>query len=137
MSSSLPLGARRRGDTLTADRLTLHLPPLGAEGPLPRYRRAPSRNEVAIVQPVLVKQLENDILTPVAFLPRALAAHWYQSWSCKDVDPPISSHVAENGHASRGPTDRMLIGSAEHCARPRLEGMAKEKSNYQLIYYRL
>ena len=72
MASSLSLGARRRGDTLTADRSTHHLPPPGAEGPLPRYHPPPSRNEVAIVQPVLVKQLENDILTAVAFLPRWL-----------------------------------------------------------------
>jgi hypothetical protein len=73
MASSLSLGARRRGDTLTADRSTLHLlPPPGAEGPLPRYHPAPSHNEVAIVQPVLVKQLENDILTAIAFLPRWL-----------------------------------------------------------------
>ena len=69
MASSLSLAARRRPgpDTLTADHSTLHLPPLGAEGPLPRYHPAPSRNEVAIVQPVLVKQLENDMLTAVAF----------------------------------------------------------------------
>ncbi|KAN0140913.1 hypothetical protein V8E53_001357, partial [Lactarius tabidus] len=38
-------------------------------GPIPRYHPAPSRNEVATVQPV---QLENDILTAIAFLPRWL-----------------------------------------------------------------
>lgn len=72
MSSSLSLAIRRRTDTLPADHSTpFLLPPPGPEGPPPsRYHPAPSRNEVAIVQPVLVKQLENDILTAIAFLPR-------------------------------------------------------------------
>ncbi|KAG1855090.1 WD40-repeat-containing domain protein [Suillus tomentosus] len=38
----------------------------------PRYHPAPSRNEVSTVQPVLVKQLDADLLTSLAFLPRAL-----------------------------------------------------------------
>ncbi|KAG1743390.1 WD40 repeat-like protein [Suillus lakei] len=37
-----------------------------------RYHPAPSRNEVSTVQPVLVKQLDADLLTSLAFLPRAL-----------------------------------------------------------------
>jgi len=104
MASSLSLGARRRGDTLTADRSTLHLPPPGAEGPLPRYHPAPSRNEVAIVQPVLVKQLENDILSAVAFLPR-----WLLTGSkvghVKMWIRPLPATSRKNGHASRVATD--------------------------------
>lgn len=70
MSSSLSLAFRR-------ERSTLHLPPLGspdADGipPLPRYHPAPSRNEVAIVQPVLVKPVEGDLLSDIAFLPRGM-----------------------------------------------------------------
>jgi hypothetical protein len=104
MASSLSLGARRRGDALTADRSTLHLPPPGAEGPLPRYHSAPSRNEVAIVQPVLVKQLENDILTAVAFLPR-----WLLTGSrvghVKMWIRPLPTTSRKNGHTSRVATD--------------------------------
>ncbi|KAG0701508.1 WD40 repeat-like protein [Suillus ampliporus] len=37
-----------------------------------RYHAAPSRNEVSIVQPVLIKQLDADLLTSLTFLPRAL-----------------------------------------------------------------
>jgi hypothetical protein len=44
----------------------IHFSPLGAEGPLPRNYPAQPCNEVAIVQPVLVKQLENDMLTTIA-----------------------------------------------------------------------
>ncbi|KAH9020451.1 hypothetical protein EDB85DRAFT_1896168 [Lactarius pseudohatsudake] len=58
--------------TLTSDRRSDRSTLPSTEGPLPRYHLAPSRNEVAIVQPVLVKHLENDILTAVAFLPRWL-----------------------------------------------------------------
>jgi catabolite repression protein CreC len=74
MASSLSLAAccRPGPDALAADYSTLHLPPLGGEGPLPRFHPAPSRNEVAIVQPVLVKQLGNDMLTAIGFLPRWL-----------------------------------------------------------------
>ncbi|KAH9071199.1 WD40 repeat-like protein [Lactarius deliciosus] len=93
MASSLSLGVRRRGDTLTADHSTLHLPPIGAEGPLPRYHPAPSRNEVAIVQPVLVKQLENDILT-------AVAVGHIKMWI-----RPLPATSRKNGHAPRAATD--------------------------------
>ncbi|OAX44596.1 WD40 repeat-like protein [Rhizopogon vinicolor AM-OR11-026] len=37
-----------------------------------RYHPAPSRNEVSTVQPVLVKQLDADLLTSLTFLPRGL-----------------------------------------------------------------
>jgi hypothetical protein len=103
MSSSLSLFARRRQDTLTADHSTLHLPPLGAEGPLPRYHPAPSRNEVAIVQPVLVKQLENDMLTAIAFLPRWLLTGTKVGHVKLWIRPlPVAR---KNGHASRVTTD--------------------------------
>ncbi|KAG2020119.1 catabolite repression protein creC [Coprinopsis cinerea AmutBmut pab1-1] len=69
MSSSLSLSFRR-------DRSVPYLPGLGSAGldnnPLPRYHPAPSRNEVAVVQPVLVKQLEGDLLSAVQFLPKSL-----------------------------------------------------------------
>lgn len=69
MTSNLSLALRRRGES------TLYLVPpsaSGADSPLTRYHPAPSRNEVAIVQPVLVKHLPGDMLTHVAFVPRGL-----------------------------------------------------------------
>ncbi|TFY82563.1 hypothetical protein EWM64_g1448 [Hericium alpestre] len=71
MASTISLALRRREGT--ADRSTMHLPPPGADGPLPRYHAAPSRNEVAVVQPVIVKQHDGELLTAITFLPRALA----------------------------------------------------------------
>ena len=55
MSSTLSLALRRRGDG--AEGSTLHLPPAalaGAGEEISKYHPAPSRNEVAIMQPVLV-----------------------------------------------------------------------------------
>ncbi|KAI0748483.1 WD40 repeat-like protein [Daedaleopsis nitida] len=66
MTSSLSLALRRRGES------TVYLPTPGGESPLPRYHPAPSRNEVAVVQPVVVKHIGNELLTDVAFLPRGL-----------------------------------------------------------------
>ncbi|KAL7283679.1 WD40 repeat-like protein [Trametes coccinea BRFM310] len=69
MTSSISLALRRRGES------TVYLPPTGASGvesPLPRYHPAPSRNEVAVVQPVVVKLLGSDTLTDIAFLPKGL-----------------------------------------------------------------
>jgi hypothetical protein len=106
MASSLSLAARRRPgpDTLTADPSMLHLPPLGGEGPLPRYHPAPSRNEVAIVQPVLVKQLENDMLTAVAFLPRWLLTGT-KVGHVKLWIRPLPATSRKNGHGSRTAPD--------------------------------
>ncbi|KAG1735466.1 WD40 repeat-like protein [Suillus occidentalis] len=59
MSSSISLAYRRGTGSTT-------------QLPAPRYHPAPSRNEVSTVQPVLVKQLDADLLTSLAFLPRAL-----------------------------------------------------------------
>lgn len=58
MMSSLSLALRKRGDNAAGS--TLHLPPsgiTGSEAPPSRYHPAPSRNEVAILQPVIVNVL--------------------------------------------------------------------------------
>ncbi|KAJ8522375.1 hypothetical protein ONZ45_g1015 [Pleurotus djamor] len=68
MSSTISLAFRR-------DRSALHLPSIGPpadENAPQRYHAAPSRNEIAVVQPVLVKHLEGDLLAAVSFLPQAL-----------------------------------------------------------------
>ncbi|KAG7092811.1 hypothetical protein E1B28_009127 [Marasmius oreades] len=65
MSSTLSLSAFRR------DRSAFHLPEGDGEV-TPKYHPAPSRNEVAVVQPVLVKHMEGEILSAVAFLQRHL-----------------------------------------------------------------
>ncbi|PIL24314.1 hypothetical protein GSI_14067 [Ganoderma sinense ZZ0214-1] len=69
MTSSISLALRRRGES------TLYLPPSGTPGgesPLPRYHPAPSRNEVAVVQPVVVKHIGNEMFTDISFLPKGL-----------------------------------------------------------------
>jgi len=65
MGSLISLAFRR-------DRSALNLPsvPGADENPSPRYHPAPSRNEIAVVQPVLIKGCENDMLTSISFLPR-------------------------------------------------------------------
>ncbi|KAF9019379.1 hypothetical protein BDZ89DRAFT_1116762 [Hymenopellis radicata] len=70
MSSTVSLAFRH-------DRSALHLPSVSPtdEKPYPRYHPAPSRNEVAVVQPVLTKQVEGDLLAAVAFLQRSRCAH--------------------------------------------------------------
>ncbi|KAH9930755.1 WD40-repeat-containing domain protein [Fomitopsis serialis] len=65
MTSSLSLALRRRGES------TLFLSPNGAEA-MPRYHPAPSRNEVAVVQPVLVKHIGADMLTDIMFMSRGI-----------------------------------------------------------------
>ncbi|CAL1705562.1 unnamed protein product [Somion occarium] len=68
MTSTLSLALRRRGES------TVFLASLGSPGDshLTHYHPAPSRNEVAVVQPVLIKHIEGDLLTDIAFLPRGL-----------------------------------------------------------------
>lgn len=70
MASSLSLAIRRRGDSI------VNLPPGGlVDGklpPLPHYHPSPSRNEVAVVQPVLVKAFDADLLTDVKFISNAV-----------------------------------------------------------------
>ena len=70
MTSTLSLAIRRRGDSV------VNLPPGGlVDGklpPLPHYHQSPSRNEVAVVQPVLVKAFDTDLLTDVKFISNAV-----------------------------------------------------------------
>ncbi|KAJ7735429.1 catabolite repression protein creC [Mycena olivaceomarginata] len=66
MASTVSLAFRR-------DRSTLFLPGAGDENsPFPRFHPAPSRNEIAVVQPCLIKPIDSDILSTVAFLPRSI-----------------------------------------------------------------
>jgi len=70
MTSTISLAYRR-------DRSALCLPSLlsspGIDGKsLPRYHPAPARNEIAVVQSVLVKHIDDGLLTDISFLPRAL-----------------------------------------------------------------
>ncbi|KAF8637423.1 hypothetical protein AX17_002918 [Amanita inopinata Kibby_2008] len=69
VSSTISLAFRR-------DRSALYLPatiPSGLhDNASLRYHPAPSRNEVAIVQPILVKAVDCDLLTDIAFLPRSI-----------------------------------------------------------------
>jgi hypothetical protein len=63
LSSTVSLGLRKRGEGST-----LHLPN-GIQGKRSIFHPAPSRNEVAILQPVLIKSLEGgDLLSAVAFV---------------------------------------------------------------------
>ncbi|KAL5532770.1 hypothetical protein ACEPAF_4544 [Sanghuangporus sanghuang] len=71
MSSTLSLALRRPGNT--AEGSTLHLPPPAMSGEeTSKYHPAPSRNEVAVVQPVLTKHIEGDLLTDITFTPSAV-----------------------------------------------------------------
>ena len=82
MTSNVSLALRRRGES------TVYLG-VQTDAPFPRYHPAPSRNEVAVVQPVLVccrssitrhmskhncqiKQLDGDLMTDVLFYQRGL-----------------------------------------------------------------
>ncbi|KAF8912006.1 WD40 repeat-like protein [Gymnopilus junonius] len=69
MSSTLSLAFKR-------DRSAQYLPSINSpaldDTPSPRYHPAPSRNDIAFVQPVLIKQLDCDILTVIQFLPRSI-----------------------------------------------------------------
>ncbi|KAJ3529971.1 hypothetical protein NM688_g7778 [Phlebia brevispora] len=65
MTSNVSLAIRRRGES------TVYLGTQG-DSPLPRYHPAPSRNEVAVVQPVLIKQLDGDLMTDIMFFQRGL-----------------------------------------------------------------
>ncbi|KAI5116686.1 hypothetical protein M0805_007507 [Coniferiporia weirii] len=70
MSSTLSLALRRRD---AAEGSTLHLPPPATPNEeISKYHPAPSRNEVAVVQPVLIKHIEGDLLTSLAFTPSAV-----------------------------------------------------------------
>ncbi|KAJ7085728.1 catabolite repression protein creC [Mycena belliarum] len=64
MASTVSLAFRR-------DRSTLYLP-TGDDTPFPRYHPAPSRNEIAVVQPCLIKPIDGEILASISFLPRSI-----------------------------------------------------------------
>ncbi|KAF8511148.1 WD40-repeat-containing domain protein [Hysterangium stoloniferum] len=68
LSSTVSLVLRRRSETI--DRSTLHLPHNDTN--VIRYHPAPSRNDVAILQPVLIKHVEGDILSVISFLSSAV-----------------------------------------------------------------
>ena len=94
---------RRRGDTLSAQALEPQALSPARRAHSPRYYPAQSRNEVAIVQLVLVKQLENDATTAVTFRPR-----WPLTGTTAGVKMWISIFPAmsrKNGHESRAATD--------------------------------
>ncbi|KAJ7172138.1 catabolite repression protein creC [Mycena filopes] len=65
MASTVSLAFRR-------DHSTLYLPGGDESSPFPRYHPAPSRNEIAVVQPCLIKPIEGDILSTLSFLPRSI-----------------------------------------------------------------
>ncbi|KAF8623571.1 hypothetical protein AX15_006339 [Amanita polypyramis BW_CC] len=66
MSSTPSLAFRR-------DRSAQFLPSAGPHDNAPlRYHPAPSRNGIAIVQPVLIKVVESELLSDIAFLPRSV-----------------------------------------------------------------
>ncbi|PPQ77504.1 hypothetical protein CVT25_011301 [Psilocybe cyanescens] len=69
VSSTISLAFKR-------DRSAQYLPATNSPGleesASPRFHPAPSRNEIAFVQPVLIKQLECDLLTVIQFLPRSI-----------------------------------------------------------------
>ncbi|KAK2459699.1 hypothetical protein APHAL10511_008344 [Amanita phalloides] len=64
ISSTLSLAYKR-------DRSAAFLPSTHNE-PSPRYHPAPSRSDIAIVQPVLVKPIESDLLSDILFLPHSV-----------------------------------------------------------------
>jgi hypothetical protein len=98
MASSLSLAMRHRGDSTT------NLPPGGlVDGklpPLPHYHPSPSRNEVAVVQPVVVKSFDADLLTDVIFISNAVVtanrAGLIKYW----VRPLPASRRSSNHHTS-------------------------------------
>ncbi|KAF8349185.1 WD40-repeat-containing domain protein [Amanita rubescens] len=99
VSSSLSLAFRR-------DRSAQVLPVTNPYNETsPRYHPAPSRNEIAIVQPVLIKPIESDLLSDVAFLPRSVltstkSGHiklWIRPLALKSrLSPKTRSHVGHD-----------------------------------------
>ncbi|KAF8205780.1 WD40-repeat-containing domain protein [Mycena galopus ATCC 62051] len=63
MASTVSLAFRR-------DRSTLYLAGGGDESR--RFHPAPSRNEIAVVQPCLIKPVDGDILSTLVFMPRSI-----------------------------------------------------------------
>ena len=117
MSSTISLALRR-------DRSVPYLPLMNSAGldssPSPRYHPAPSRNEIAVVQPVLVspsyisqlrasiefsslqvKQLDSDLLATVQFLPRSILTATKGS-NIKLWIRPLALRSSRNVKSSRG-----------------------------------
>lgn len=117
MTSSLSLAIRRRGDSIA------NLPPGGlVDGklpPLPHYHPSPSRNEVAVVQPVLVKQFDTDLLTDVKFISNAVVTAnkggLIKCWVRPLPAARRGSHHTLAGHA--GPTTAVPKGVDPHPSR--------------------
>jgi len=110
MASSLSLAVRRRGDSI------VNLPPGGLVDsklpPLLHYHPSPSRNEVAVVQPVLVKAFDADLLTDVKFISNAvvtankggLIKYWVRPLPATRRSPHHTStvHTGPSAGASKG-----------------------------------
>ena len=114
MTSTVSLALRRRGESM------LYLPNPGEESPLPRFHPAPSRNDVAVVQPVVVSlRLSRHASPPLRLRPPLVAdlflcarmtgqehwkrhadrhcfpltraAHCDEAWTYQVLDPTTSS----------------------------------------------
>ena len=68
----------------------------------------PSRNEVAILQPALVKQLENDVATAVVFRPRWLLTDT-RVGHVKMWIRPLPAMSRKNRHTSRAATEAQYL----------------------------
>ena len=123
MASSLSLAIRRRGDSV------VNLPPGGlVDGklpPLPHYHPSPSRNEVAVVQPVVVKSFDVDLLTDVKFVSSAVVTAnkgglikcWVRPLPAARRAPhhhPSTAHTGPSTDVSKGadlPPSRQALGA--------------------------
>lgn len=119
MSSTVSLAFRQ-------DRSASYLPsvesPVGDEQPMSRYHPAPSRTEIAVVQPVLVsrytgvaaekitkenmqvKQMDLDLLTAIAFVRHHIITSTKTS-HLKLWIRPLGLKSRRNGKSQRGVTD--------------------------------
>jgi catabolite repression protein CreC len=117
MTSSLSLAIRRRGDSI------VNLPPGGLEDgklpPLPHYHPSPSRNEVAVVQPVLVKSFDVELLTDVKFISNSVVTAnkggLIKCWVRPLPTARRGSHHTLAGHT--GPTTGVSKGVDLHPSR--------------------
>ncbi|KAL0571051.1 hypothetical protein V5O48_010906 [Marasmius crinis-equi] len=97
MSSTLSLSAFRR------DRSAFHLPEGDPDSTPVKYHPAPSRNEVAVVQPVLVKHMDGELLSAVSFIPRHLVTSTKNGHLKLWIRPLAlrpSRHLKESTHKS-------------------------------------
>lgn len=123
MASSLSLALRRRGDSVAN---LPHGELIDAKlSPLPHYHPSPSRNAVAVVQPVLVKSFDADLLTDVTFISNAvvtankggLIKYWVRPLPAARRVPhrhPSTTHTGNSAGVSRGaslPPSRQTMGA--------------------------